>query len=65
MHVELGGPDIKEKFELARVKKPEEVEDGKVIVIGPDLKDMEEEKSYPLEYSSKWLAQSLNQNLKE
>ena len=46
MHVELGGPDIKEKFELARVKKPEEVEDGKVTVIGLDLKDMEEEKSY-------------------
>ncbi|MGQ9624006.1 MAG: CO dehydrogenase/CO-methylating acetyl-CoA synthase complex subunit beta [Candidatus Bathycorpusculaceae bacterium] len=48
MYVELGGPDIKEKFELARVKKPEEVEDGKVTVIGPDLKDMEEGKTYPL-----------------
>jgi acetyl-CoA decarbonylase/synthase complex subunit beta len=47
MYVELGGPDIKEKFELARVKKPEEVEDGKVTIIGPDLKDMEEGKSYP------------------
>jgi acetyl-CoA decarbonylase/synthase complex subunit beta len=47
MHVELGGPDVKEKFELARVKKPEEIEDGKVAIIGPDLKDMEEEKSYP------------------
>jgi acetyl-CoA decarbonylase/synthase complex subunit beta len=48
MQVELGGPDLKEKFELARVKKPEEVEDGKVTVIGPDLKDMQEGKSYPL-----------------
>jgi acetyl-CoA decarbonylase/synthase complex subunit beta len=47
MQVELGGPDIKEKFELAKVKKPEEIEDGKVTVIGPDLKDMEEGKSYP------------------
>jgi len=47
MYVELGGPDIKEKFELARVKKPEEIEDEKVAVIGPDLKDMEKEKSYP------------------
>jgi len=47
MYVELGGPDIKEKFELARVKKPEEVEDGKINIIGPDLKDMEEGKSYP------------------
>jgi acetyl-CoA decarbonylase/synthase complex subunit beta len=48
MYVELGGPDVKEKFELARVKKPEEVEDGKVAVIGPDIKDMEEGKTYPL-----------------
>jgi acetyl-CoA decarbonylase/synthase complex subunit beta len=48
MFVELGGPDIKEKFELARVKKPEEVEDGKITIIGPDIKDMEEGKSYPL-----------------
>jgi len=47
MYVELGGPNIKEKFELVRVKKPEEVEDGKITIIGPDLKDMEEGKSYP------------------
>ena len=47
MYIELGGPDVKEKFELARVKKSKEVEDGKVTIIGPDLKDMEEGKSYP------------------
>jgi acetyl-CoA decarbonylase/synthase complex subunit beta len=47
MYVELGGPDIKEKFELARVKKPEEVEDGKITIVGSDLKDMQEGKSYP------------------
>jgi acetyl-CoA decarbonylase/synthase complex subunit beta len=47
MHVELGGPDVKEKFELARVKGPEQVEDEKVIIIGPDLKDIEEGKAYP------------------
>jgi len=47
MQVELGGPDVKEKFELARVKKPGEVEDQKVIIDGPDLKDMEEGKAYP------------------
>ncbi|MEM3536279.1 MAG: CO dehydrogenase/CO-methylating acetyl-CoA synthase complex subunit beta [Candidatus Bathyarchaeia archaeon] len=46
MYVELGGPDVKEKFELARVKKPEEIEDGKVTIVGPDLKDMEEGKTY-------------------
>jgi len=48
MHVELGGPDLKEKFELALVKKPEEIDDGKVSIIGPDIKDMEEGKNYPL-----------------
>ncbi len=47
MHIELGGPNIKEKFELTRVKKLEEVEDGKVSIIGLDIKDMEEGKSYP------------------
>jgi acetyl-CoA decarbonylase/synthase complex subunit beta len=47
MQVELGGPDIKEKFELARVKGQQEIEDGKVAIIGPDLKEMEEGKAYP------------------
>lgn len=47
MHVELGGPDLKEKFELALVKKSDEIEDGKVSIIGPDIKDMQEGKSYP------------------
>jgi acetyl-CoA decarbonylase/synthase complex subunit beta len=47
MYVELGGPDIKEKFELARVKKPDEIEDGKVNIVGPDLKDLEQGKAYP------------------
>ena len=46
MYVELGGPDIDYKFELLRVRKPEEVEDEKITIIGPDLKDMEEGKSY-------------------
>ena len=48
MQIELGGPDIKEKFELAIVRKSEQVEDGKVTIIGPDIKDMEQGKSYPL-----------------
>jgi acetyl-CoA decarbonylase/synthase complex subunit beta len=47
MYVELGGPNAKEKFELARVKSAAEVEDGKITIIGPDLKEMEEEKTYP------------------
>ena len=48
MHVELGGPNQEHKFELARVRKPEEIEDGKVTIIGPDISDMEEGGSYPL-----------------
>jgi acetyl-CoA decarbonylase/synthase complex subunit beta len=47
MYIELGGPDVKEKFELARVKELEEVSDGKIIIVGPDIKDMEPGKSYP------------------
>src|SRR4030067_2030659 len=48
MQIELGGPGIKEKFELAKVKPLEEVEDGKIIIIGPDLKDLKEGDAYPL-----------------
>ena len=48
MHLELGGPSIKEKFELAVVKTSEQIEDGKITIVGPDLKDMEAGKSYPL-----------------
>ena len=40
MYVELGGPQVKEKFEILRVKKPEEVHDGEVKVLGPDLSEM-------------------------
>lgn len=47
MYVELGGPKVDYKFELVRVKKPEEVEDGKISVIGPDLHELEEGGSYP------------------
>jgi len=46
MYIELGGPDINEKFELVRVKQPNEVEDGKITIVGPDIKNMEEGKSY-------------------
>jgi len=46
MYVELGGPKVDYKFELVRVRKPDEVEDGKVVVIGPDLDQLEEGKSY-------------------
>ncbi|MCW3986572.1 MAG: CO dehydrogenase/CO-methylating acetyl-CoA synthase complex subunit beta [Candidatus Bathyarchaeota archaeon] len=48
MHLELGGPKQEHKFELTRVRKPEEIEDGKISVIGPDIKDMSEGSSHPL-----------------
>jgi acetyl-CoA decarbonylase/synthase complex subunit beta len=48
MQVELGGPSIKEKFELAKVKPLNEIEDGKITIIGPDIKDMKEGGAYPL-----------------
>ena len=48
MHVELGGPKQEAKFELVRVKGLDEIEDGKITVVGPDVKDMKEGDSYPL-----------------
>ncbi|MEM0026925.1 MAG: CO dehydrogenase/CO-methylating acetyl-CoA synthase complex subunit beta [Ignisphaera sp.] len=46
MFVELGGPKVKYKFELFLVKSVEEVEDGEIVVVGPDLNEMSEGKSY-------------------
>jgi len=45
--VELGGERIDTKFELTRVKSTDEVEDGKIIIIGPDIKDMDVGSSHP------------------
>jgi acetyl-CoA decarbonylase/synthase complex subunit beta len=47
MHVELGGPKNKEKFELLRVRPPEAVEDGKIAVVGPDLPEIKEGSTLP------------------
>ena len=47
MQVELGGPNVAEKFELVRVRKKEEIEDGTIRIVGPDLSALEEGKSYP------------------
>lgn len=47
MHVELGGPNLKEKFELLRVKSQEEIKDGKITIVGPDVQDLEEGSSVP------------------
>ncbi|MGB8309952.1 MAG: CO dehydrogenase/CO-methylating acetyl-CoA synthase complex subunit beta [Methanoregula sp.] len=48
MFVELGGPSVQEKFELVRVRKPEDIHDDKITVTGPDLADMQEGMKYPL-----------------
>ncbi len=45
-YVELGGPKVEYKFELVKVRSPDEVEDGKTVIIGPDIKDLKKG-SYP------------------
>ena len=47
MYVQFGGK-YTEAFELLRMLHLEDVEDGKVEVIGPDVDEMEESKAYPL-----------------
>ncbi len=48
MYVELGGPKMEKHFELVRVKPAELINDGEVILHGPDLKDMEEGSTHPI-----------------
>ncbi len=48
MQVELGGPKQERKFELVKTKGLDEIEDKKITVIGPDIKDMEEGSTHPL-----------------
>lgn len=40
MQVELGGPREDYKFELVQAKELDEIEDGKITIIGPDLPDI-------------------------
>jgi len=47
MYVEFGGPDIEKKFELTKVKGLDNVRDGEITVVGPDLKDLKLGGSYP------------------
>ena len=63
MQVELGGPSMKEKFELAKVKPLTEIEDGKITIIGPDIKDMTEGKAYPLGILVEVAGSTLDQQL--
>ena len=63
MQIELGGPNMKEKFELAKVKPLEEVEDGKITIIGPDIKDLKEGGAYPLGVLVEAAGASIDQGL--
>lgn len=47
MFVQMGGK-YTDAFELLRMKPMEDVEDGKVEVVGPETDQMEEGKAYPL-----------------
>jgi acetyl-CoA decarbonylase/synthase complex subunit beta len=47
MYIELGGPDIREKFELVRVRSPDRVSDGTIAIIGPDFPAMDPQIKYP------------------
>lgn len=41
LYIEFGGPKVAHKFELATVKSPDEIENEKVEIIGPDLDKLE------------------------
>jgi len=45
--LELGGPRCANKFELVKVRGLDEVEDGKFVVVGQDLKDLKPGESHP------------------
>ncbi|MFX1579336.1 MAG: CO dehydrogenase/CO-methylating acetyl-CoA synthase complex subunit beta [Promethearchaeota archaeon] len=48
MFVELGGPKMEKKFELAIARDMGDIEDEKIAIVGPDIKDMEEGSYHPL-----------------
>jgi acetyl-CoA decarbonylase/synthase complex subunit beta len=48
MYLEFGGPDVMEKFELVRVQPLENIEDGRIQILGPDLCELKEGGTYPL-----------------
>lgn len=48
IYVELGGPDAEKKFELVKVRHGDQVKDGAITIMGPDIAGMEPAKTYPL-----------------
>ncbi|UCH03285.1 MAG: CO dehydrogenase/CO-methylating acetyl-CoA synthase complex subunit beta, partial [Candidatus Bathyarchaeota archaeon] len=47
MHIELGGPQNEAKFELVRARQMDEIEDGKIEIVGTDIIEMSLGNSYP------------------
>lgn len=47
MRVELGGPREEAKFELVQAKELDEIEDGKITIVGPDISDISEGTNTP------------------
>jgi len=47
MHVQFGGK-YTDAFELLRMKPADEIEDGKIEVVGPEIGEMKEGEAYPL-----------------
>ncbi len=48
MHAELGGPRVATKWELVEAVPAKSIEHGKIIVIGPDIPEMEVGSTHPL-----------------
>lgn len=48
MHAELGGPRVATKWELVEVVPANKIEHGKIIVIGPDIPEMEVGSTHPV-----------------
>jgi len=63
MQVELGGSREPYKFELVRVFPSIEVQDGKVTVTGPDIKEMKVQSNYPLGIYIKAAGKELEKDL--
>ncbi len=63
MQIELGGPAVKEKFEIAKVKPMNEVDDGKITIVGPDIKDLKEGGAFPFGLIIEAAGPTLDQSL--
>jgi acetyl-CoA decarbonylase/synthase complex subunit beta len=48
MYLEFGGLKAESKWELVRTREPDEIEDARIIIEGPDISELQEGGSYPL-----------------